>query len=147
MYVDVQWVKLPADPASGPQPVAAVRRPLAHDGPKAWAGRTEVARLGADWVPLTPVLSEKIDWAVTREGEVVRVPMVAYQTSTAAYAALFGLGVTVGLAAAADLKRHTSGAVLGVTLVLGTDCHDLRAASPPEDGLCCYIGLVLHAER
>jgi hypothetical protein len=139
MEFEVVWMDVRPNLLSGEPPAHMQARPLAHgDKAKVPGWRVaEVARVGEFWVPQGP-LFPAVEWTVSKAGDFVRVPVFAYKTSFPSLAHIFGLGVQVGLAALADLRNRTGDVPIGVLLVLGHECTDLR---PAEERFRCYVGL------
>lgn len=146
MTFTVHWIDVAPHLAAGTQPVAVVpRRPPSAEG-HGVGGRTRPAGVGAYWVPLAPLDGAPLardQWAVTAAGDFVRVPVFAYRTavpggSGRSAAAIFGLGVQLGLSAAAQVLA-AGGHVRAVALALGNVCTDLV----DDDAFRCYLGLAL----
>jgi hypothetical protein len=95
---------------------------------------------GAYWVATSPVLDGTGEFSLTRASDHVRVPVFAYRTIRS-HAALFGVGVEIGIAALAALRHHTTTGPAAAVLVLGTECHDL----PDENAFRCYVGVAFRA--
>lgn len=131
------WLDLTANLASGQMPVHLIERPPMHHEGKAWAGSTEIARDGEFYVPQLDAYQLDPMWVVTKSGQYVRVPVHAYRARARSLAAIWGVGVEVGLALLESFRNHTSAPVGEVHLVLGNDCTDLG------DGFRCYLGLAI----
>lgn len=102
-----------------------------------------IKRLGGPgefWVPGVLLGAEPEPYTVVRVGEALRVPMYAYRTLAVAPAALFALGVQIGLAALHGLRQHTQDLPKTVHLVLGHECTDLR---PAAAAYRAYVGIAL----
>lgn len=140
-FEEVRWIDVTPYLVASEQPVIILPRPKAHQQVKAWAGNTQVAHMGEFWVPQGPVVGGAQEWACTRTGEVVRVPVYAYKVHRS-LASIFGLGLQIGMAAVADLRHHTNDVPQSVTLVLGTDCTDL----PAENSFRCYAGIAIRTK-
>ena len=148
MRFEVKWVDVTPHLLARQQPVISeavltglIRRDQVHQGPKAWAGPSQVGTVGDYWVVKSPLLGdEPAEFAPSLFGEAVAVPMFAYKTSQLALADLFGLGVQIGMAAIADLRNHTRDEPKVVHLVLGHECTDLR---PAEEALRAYVGIAV----
>jgi hypothetical protein len=134
----VHWIDVGPYLRSGQQPVFLLQRPD-HGTDRRTYGfvAADVARLGEFWVPQGPVL-DGFEWGVTRSGDMVRVPVHAYRTKQRALAAVWGLGLQVGMVALGDLVRRGLGMPKSVTLVLGHECTDL---APADDAFRCYAGM------
>jgi hypothetical protein len=72
-------------------------------------------------------------------GDLVRVPMWAFKTVSRGTAAVWGLGVQAGIAAALSLRRQTSEKPDRVILYLSDQNTDLF----PENAERCYLGLAI----
>jgi hypothetical protein len=89
-------------------------------------------------VPVSPLIvpdGSAIEWSRTSTGELVRVPIFAYQTQDRALACIFGTGVELALRAAADLMRQHQAAPKSVQLQIGHEVQDLGAK------FRCMLGL------
>lgn len=136
--LNVKFIEMAPYLAAMEQPIFMLPRDApGHD--RAWAGQTEVAHRGAFWVPAGSVLDPKPDWRLTRAGEAVRVPIVAYRTSYRALSAILATGMQLGLAAVLSLRQYTAEPPKTVTLVLGDVCQDLGA----ETGYRCFVGIAV----
>lgn len=140
---DVKWFDLTPNILSGEQPAAFIDRPKNHQNQKAWAGKSQVAAVGEFWVPQGPTLDQAPEYTLTVVGDHVRVPVHAYRTLNAGVAAIFGLGVQIGLAAITHLRNHTDDVPKRVTLILGHQCTDLR---PADDAFRCYVGIAVQTK-
>lgn len=140
------WYDL-AKLAPGDEPVVMLERPLLHgDDPRSGTfAAAEVARTGTYWVPQLPVVGRppevRPDWKMTRTGPVVRVPLHWY-TVPRALSYIWGLGVQVGLAAAAELRGFEARPPRRAVLVLGTDCVDMTPLAGKAE-FRCLVGLAL----
>lgn len=140
-----QWVDVRPFLAQGVQPVALVERPLLH-GQSAKGGVfgiAEVAREGTFWVPNADPVTTDGNWAETHTGNHVRVPILAYRTGDRALAAIWGLGVQLGLAALASLRHRTDAPPVGCHLFIGHECTDL---APAASAFRCYVGLAIRVK-
>ena len=97
----------------------------------------KVARTGRYWVPGESVLSPDPSWAHTQSETHVRVPITAYRTCDYALAAVFGLGLQIGMTALHQLRSMLTTEISEAVLVLGNECTDLGEA----EGFRCYVGL------
>lgn len=138
----VKWFDVTSGLLAQQQPVVLIERERNHNGQKAWAGGSQVGRPGDYWVPQGAVTDENPQWASSHGGEAVRVPVVAYKTDRS-LAAIWGLGVQIGMMALSALRSKTQEPPLEVTLVIGHDCTDL---SPAEDAFRCYIGIAIRTK-
>ena len=135
--VETVWVDVNPFLLRQEQPVIVLERPKAHDMAKAWAGNSEIARMGEFFVPTSSLLAEHVVWSRTKTGEFVRVPVHAYKTTTPDISALFGLAIELGVRAAALLPDRAQGA----TLVLGHEIHTL-----PDGTYRGYAGFSFRAK-
>lgn len=143
MKFHLHWLDVSVNLAAGLQPVFMVERPLAHGEDRRGGvfAAAEVGRLGDFWVPKSPVVGvDEVSWAVTRHGELVRVPVTAYRTPTRAASSILATGLELGFAALAALTATQTKAVpTDVHLVIGHECTDLQ----PEDAFRCYVGIAI----
>jgi hypothetical protein len=138
MEIRVFWFGVNASLAAGKPPVFAYERPLARGRDDGTVfSHAQVARVGKYLTPKAPLTSQDPEWTVTADGQFVMIPVSAYRTHVRSQAAVFGLGLELGLRAA---TRTLAGRVTGVVLVLGDDVTEL------EDGVRCYVGLALQVE-
>ncbi len=121
------WVDVTPFLASGQQPVAAVRR-TTQGSPV----------VGDVWVPTTSLLEPDCQLAVSRGGDIVRIPIVAYRTQHRAMASLFCLGLQLGMLGLQLLREQTKTRddPRLVHLAIGSECTDLG-----DGGFRCYVGL------
>lgn len=138
----VIWIDPVPNLLAQQQPVQMIERELLHGTkPKANLFNTsEVARVGNYWVPQNSVTQEGTLWTVAKEGQYVRVPVMAYKTVSRSAAHIFATGLTVGLAAFMSLQAHTNERPVRIYLVLGNICSDLH---PQEDAFRCYVGIAI----
>jgi hypothetical protein len=139
--VVAHWLDLTANLQQGIMPVHLIERPPIHDQGKAWAGSTEIARDGEFYVPQLDCYRLDPLWVVTKSGTHVRVPVHGYLTRARSLAAIFGVGLEIGLAFMESFRNHSTAAVQEVHLVLGNDCTDL--ALEGRDAFRCYVGLAI----
>lgn len=139
-----KWFNVTPNLLAQQQPIVdvVVDREKNHDGPRAWAGGSQIARTGEFWVPTSGILEEQITWALSRGGDAVRIPVHAYKTERA-LAAIWGLGVQLGMMAITGLRARTQDVPRQVTLVLGHECTDL---TPAEDAFRCYVGVAIRTK-
>jgi len=104
---------------------------------KPWSPGTSSGGDGDCWVPTGSPLDPQVEFSVVRAGDFVRVPINAYAVPQRSMAALFGLGMQIGLAAVERLRKHIRGPIKEATLVLANDVSDLGT------GFRCYAGVVL----
>lgn len=142
MKFEVAWIDVNEHLRTQQQPVHMHQRPLAHNEAKAWAGPSKVGRLGEFWTVQRMGDDGKIAFSVCRDGDFVRVPIIAYQTKERALASLFGLGVQIGLAAGVELRNHVAESPIEVLMVIGSECHDL----PDASAFRCYIGISMRTK-
>ncbi len=144
MTFETQWVDVTPFLLQQVQPVALLRREQAHDGPKAWAGQSQVGTVGDYWVFQGNVVDgDQLSVSPVRGGEGVRIPMWAYRTTHRAMPAILGLGVQIGLAALERLREHTPVLPRAAYLVIGHECTDLM---PAAEAFRCYIGIALRTK-
>jgi hypothetical protein len=86
-------------------------------------------------VPQGPLVENDPKWALTREGEYVRVPIFAYLTKDRAMAWILATGIEIGSRACASLQQEP----LELVLLLGQECTDL--APEGRNHLRCYVGV------
>lgn len=133
MQFQVNWVDISKYLASMTQPVIDV------DAAALISRDQSGGSVGEFWTPIDPLLTdEPTRYAVTRAGEVVRIPMQAYKTKFMALSDLFGLGVQLGMSAIAGLRNYESNLPRTSYLIIGRDVTDLR---PTEDSFRVYIGM------
>lgn len=140
--VDVRYLDVTPNLISGNLPMYVLERPRLHDEPKAWAGTTEVARVGRFWVPQLAVFEPDPQWCLTQAGDAVLIPVHAYRTTARALSAIFGLGQQIALAAMQSFLSNGQSQgerIVGVVQVLGHDCTDLSQQG--VDAFRCYVGL------
>lgn len=138
---DIKWVDLAPHLAAAEQPAYMYPRPALHAGGQARVGTSDVARTGRFHVPKYALLSAATPaWAVTQGGDMVRIPVWAFRTTNRSEAAVWGLGIQVGIEAVAALaKAGVREPVTQVVLVLGGTVTDLA----PDDAYRCYVGIAL----
>jgi hypothetical protein len=149
MEYHVEWVDVSQFIRSGQAPVFMLTRQKAHENSKAWAGPSEIARLGEHWVPQGPVLGG-VTWTLTKQGDFVRIPVSAYKTQRA-LSSIWGLGLQIGMAATDELRKHTGDVPIRAVLVLGRECTDLAVdpitgAATGDDSFRCYVGIALQTK-
>lgn len=144
LHFVTKWFNVTPNLLAQQQPIidVFVEREKNHAGPRAWSGGSQIARTGEFWVPVSGLLEAEITWSLCRGGDAVRVPVHAYKTDRA-YAAIWGLGVQLGMTALDGLRHKTQDRPLEVTLVIGHECTDL---SPAEDAFRCYIGVAIRTK-
>lgn len=145
MEFHVEWIDVTQNLATGHQPVFFIKRTASSTEAKAWAGQTERAKLGEFWVPHADPRAEmdpKKLWSYTREGDMVRVPVHAYRTTTRSMAMLWAMGMQVALAALNKLRDVTADKPIKTILVLGHDVTDLY----PEDAFRGYVGIAFQTK-
>lgn len=140
---EAQWIDVVPFLVSQTQPIALLKREIAHTGSKAWAGSTQISPVGEFWVPISSLLEPDVKFSQTKIGECVRVPMFAYDTAHRLLPAIFGLGIQIGMAVITEMMKHTRDMPLHVKLVLGNECTDL---SPAVDCYRCYIGIAVQTK-
>lgn len=118
MRFDVRWIDVAPFVATRTQPVFVLPRPA---GAEFWVADGDVLNSGGTVFPVSA-------------GEGVRVPVWAYATGRS-MSHIFALGVQVGLAAAAELRKHTADAPAECVLLIGHECTDLG------DGFRCCVGV------
>lgn len=144
MEFNVKWLDLSNLIAAQTMPVGLLKRKRNHAGDKPWSGTTEIAFVGEYWTLDAPLFgAQPPGMSVTIIGEVVRIPMFAYRTQYRSLASIFGLGLQIGVASVAELRKYTSDVPTTAHLVLGSDCTDL---GPGEDGYRCYVGISLQTK-
>lgn len=135
MEFDVRWVDVRDHVAANIQPTFMYERPtIGHAGSVSRGG---VPRQGEFYTVVSHALAEKVDFSLCRAGDMVRIPIFAYRTSDRAQAAVWGMGVQVGVAAAAALNATYRLIPQSCVLVLGHDCTDM----PGANAFRCYVGL------
>lgn len=134
-----KWVDVTKHLISGEAPTYLLERPLAHGQAKAWAGTTEIGRIGEFWTPRSPIVAgSDMQWGLTKTGEFVRIPVHAYRISSAAPSVLIAFGMQLGILAVEALRDHTLTVIEEATLLLGDTCHTIDE----EPGvLRCYAGI------
>lgn len=137
-FMPVVWVDVEEYVKQRQQPVYMLKRSRVHEEPKAWTGQTQVGTIGTFAVPVSDFLSEDVQFSVTKTGDLVRIPMFAYKTLYSNPAAIFCLGIQLGLAVLSQLRRKIPNEPTEVHLVIGHQCTDLR---PIEDAARCYVGV------
>lgn len=147
MIVVPHWIDPTPNLASGVKPTLVLERELAH-GTKPNGGlfnQSKVARTGEFWVAQTSVVSEPVLWTFCREGDFVRIPVSAYRSATRYASSVLAVGLEIGLAAMASLRKHTPVDPLIVHLVLGNQCTDLSPYG--EDAYRCYVGIAIQTKE
>lgn len=140
---DVHWIDVSPFLISGEQPIYLLPRLKLHNESKAWAGSTQIANTGEFWVPHGPILpGNNFDWAFTRTGDLVRIPVFAYKVNRA-LASIWALGLQVGMSSIINFRENTKESINSVILVLGNSCTDLL---PNEDAFRCYIGIAVRTK-
>lgn len=142
MKIEVVWMDVTEHLRRGEQPVYLVERPKAHEEPKAWAGTSEIARVGEFWTLQALKPDGSIELSKCVMGDLVRIPINGFLTGERALAAVWGLGLQVGLATIAELRKHTSDVPSELKLVLGHEVHDMN----PQPAYRCYAGVCLRTQ-
>jgi hypothetical protein len=114
----ISWIDVTRHVGSGVSPSVMMERPRGQGG----SGRS--AALGEFWVPAVAE-DGAVSWAVTRTGDNVLVPIVAYRTAHRAGASLLATGMEVGMRMLDSLRGSTQDSPLDVSLFLGSECTDL----------------------
>lgn len=145
MKTSVNWIDVTNHLATGQQPVVMLERPLLYgDDPRGPGFRVaQVARVGHFWAPQGPLVGDAPQWALTREGQYVRVPVFAYRTAHRAASAILATGLEIGMAAVDTLRQYTGERPEEVTLVLGHECTDM----PAESCFRCYVGVCIRTAK
>jgi hypothetical protein len=135
MEFDIRWVNVQDHVAAGVQPVFMYERPaIGHAGTVSRGG---VPRQGEFYTVVSHVLGETAELALCKTGDHVRIPILAYRTSDRAHAAVWGMGVQVGMGAAAALYASRRVVPVSCVLVLGHELTDL----PGANAYRCYVGV------
>ena len=143
MIFEPHWVDVTPFLLKREQPVFILPRESAHSEPKAWAGASKVGTVGEFWVPHGDLLGGEAVFAPTTAGEAVRIPVWAYQTVRRTLPDIFGLGLQIGMAAIAEMRKYTRDEPRRVHLVLGHECTDLL---PAAESFRCYIGIAVRTK-
>lgn len=96
----------------------------------------EVSRLGEFWVPTLSIYSARQEWSVTKSGQYVRVPILAYRTKGRTLPHILATGLSLGLEVLRTAEFDTS-RIGEITIVLGNECTDLAA----DEAFRCYVGM------
>lgn len=83
------------------------------------------------------LLSEEIEWSITRKGDKIRIPIFAYRTTTKLDTAMWGLGIQCGMQA----LDAWGGKADRVFLVFGDSAHEF------DDGYRVYLGLSIEGSK
>lgn len=140
---DYQWLEVAPFVLAGQRPIALLPRAKAHAGSKPWAGATQIGSLSEFWVPKSSPLEPDIEFSHTRSGDLIHVPLFAYRTVHRLLPSILALGVQVGMAVIAEMRKHTADPAKHVILVLGTECTDL---SPAFECYRCYVGVAVQTK-
>lgn len=142
MQYDVHWIDVSQNLLTGVQPVFHVQRPLRHgdspNGDPAFSA-AKVARTGNFWTPKTSVVTPDTLWTLTREGEIVVVPVIAYRTQFYGAAGILQTGLHLGAELMRRYRQQTTEEPKVLHIVLGNDC------TPLADAFRCYAGFTIHA--
>lgn len=143
MDFKIEWVDVRPYLHSGQQPVFMLPRET-HGTTKQTYGfnAAEVAKLGEHWVPQGSVDGE-VPWGVTRAGDMVRIPLWGYKTTSRSFAEIWGMGLRIGMAALSQLRQYTNDVPKAAVLVLG---HDVTDLAPLEDAFRCYVGVAVQTK-
>lgn len=123
---------------AGIQPVYFIERELLH-GDKAKGdtfSQAQVARVGTYWTPKHSLLGPPQNWSVTRDGQYVAVPVLAYRSEYFGLPAILQNGLILGAAAMDQYRQITNEVPLILHIVYGSECTPL----PTENSYRCYVG-------
>jgi hypothetical protein len=140
----LHWYDVTLDLQRRTQPIISLERP--HVGNRVTGhgdifANSSPGREGEFWVPFKPINQEPIEWSLTTTGELVRVPMHAYQIAQPSKALIFGLGMELGMRAGMAFANKSFKPPKLVTLVLGTKVDLIDA--PDGQKYVCYAGLAI----
>jgi hypothetical protein len=139
LAISVSWHDVSEGLRTNQQPVVIMERAMvtSADRPAGWKETTQRARIGTYWVPVSSVHEAYIEWRMTKQGDYVQVPLVAYKTQIRSAVALFGAGIEIGMRAMHAIQQQTSSPIEEVHLCLGHTHYDLY----PEDGFRACVGV------
>ncbi len=135
MKFSLVWVDVSQALADKRQPVESFERPKAGGDRESVYGTSKIARVGEFWVP-GALNADDVQWGITNQGEIVRVPIFAYTTGQAAKSVLMACGVELGFRARDALAVQTHKTPAAVTLFVGTTCDLL-----PDKTYRYYLGM------
>jgi hypothetical protein len=145
MEFNVEWIDVGPYLEKQIQPTYLIERPLPESAQGDVKGgkfnMAQVARVGAWWVVVSDLATAQPQFALTKTGEHVRVPVFAYRTQQRALASIWGTGLQFGLRAIEALRLTTKDPIENCTLVLGHECHDLN------DAFRCYVGMAFKVKE
>ena len=138
MDFKIHWIDPSENLASGIQPVLFIERELLHGDKKKGDvfNQAEVARTGTYWTPKQSLLGPPQPWGMTRDGQYVHVPVLAYRSEFFGPSAIFQTGLLLGAAVMDQFKMVSAEQPITLHIVLGTDCTPL----PTENAYRCYAG-------
>lgn len=148
MQYDVRYFDVNAQVVNGHQPCIVISRPLMHGSdPKGGVfNKAQVARRGEYWVPQNRLFEGPLKFSLTKQGELVRIPMWDYAVNDSALSAAVAFGITVGMEltsqALQEIQTATNKPVTKALIVLGHECHGITL-NDGKAGLRCYAGLAL----
>lgn len=144
--IAVHWIDVTANLQLGIQPVMLLERKLLHGDSNHGNlfSKAEVTRTGHYWVPQGGLVGDTTPpvWSLTREGQHVRVPIVAYRTAHRAASSILATGLEIGMSAVLNLRQYTPELPLISHIVLGHECTDLS----PHDAYRCYVGIAIQTK-
>jgi hypothetical protein len=141
MTINVRYLDVSDAIKSGKQPVLHVNRPFVNrTGLPAPFSRSQPGRTGTFWVPNRRILDPADQgWACTKQGDIVIVPLFAYQTSSPSSSKLVAAGMTLGIAAIDGFRRIHGAIPIESHLFVSDRCY-LDEARNRYD---FYFGLTL----
>ncbi len=148
MQYDVRYFDVNQQVANGHQPVIVISRPLMHGtDPKGGVfNQAKVARRGEYYVPQNRFFEGPLKFVLTRQGELVRIPMWDYPTDAPAISAAGALCLQMGIEltsqALQEIQTTTNKPVTKALIVMGHEWHSivLKDGNP---GLRGYVGVAL----
>ena len=146
MNYELKWADVTNHVDAGIQPTFLFERPLAHGDSLNNGGMyasAEVARLGTFWVPQTNLHVPEIDWAFTKTGQHVAIPIFGYDSVDRVESIIFWMGIQLGLQALDSLKTRLPRAkIVKTVMVLGNKVDTI-----PDKGYRGYLGLAFEVEE
>lgn len=142
MRFKTAWIDVRNNLANQQQPVYLLHREKSQGAGEGFSSAS-VGYVGSYWVATNALLADEVELTLTTTGELVRVPMWAYDTVDSSLAGILALGIQLGMNALNALRRFTPEFPGEVTLALGHQCHDLR---PHAESFRCYVGIVLRTK-
>jgi hypothetical protein len=149
MQYNVQWLDVTNNLATGVQPIYMFKRQLLH-GTEPKGGVFNVAQVacrGEFWIPQGNLLRGcPVQFAHTKQGEWVRIPMFDYPSQVRSVADVFRVGIQLGVELASraiqQIQTRTNRVVDHTVMILGHDKTDINLLDGTP-AFRCYAGLAL----